>query len=374
MRIAVIQQNKKSCNDYSDYIVELLSGYALQAGYEVKAWSFAVPAAAQKFSSNSVVIITVSAKSKFSLRWLYTVKLRFILKRIEPDASIFLNAAANNYAKKQSLFSFDDEKYFNKSSSKTSAQKYTSRNFGKYVRAQNNLISFSDNVFASLKKFSPEKKFLLHKIPYTATSDFHAVEEIDKLLIKAQFSENKEYFVCLVNDDEEAAFITLLKAFSKFKKWQQSSMQLLLIPKYENISAKLSEKLASYKYRNDVKTLHAFTLKETASVVASAYALLHVPVCEADILPAVIGLQCATPIITFNNIYLREYCNAASLYASENNFETLGDEIMLLFKNEELRKQMVDACKIQTALLTRKTVAESLWKLAETISSKPETT
>lgn len=61
------------------------------------------------------------------------------------------------------------------------------------------------------------------------------------------------YFFCIADGLSETEMIALLKAFSLFKKWQQSSLQLLIswtqTPPYYT---SLRQQVATYKYRNDL--------------------------------------------------------------------------------------------------------------------------
>ena len=60
-------------------------------------------------------------------------------------------------------------------------------------------------------------------------------------MIKAMQADNNEYFISILKDDNEEDFTLLLRAFSKFKKWQQSSMKLLLLPKYETFDKNIQK-------------------------------------------------------------------------------------------------------------------------------------
>ena len=95
----------------------------------------------------------------------------------------------------------------------------------------------------------------LQIIRFAAPENFRKFEWHEKIMIKAMQADNNDYFLSILNDDDEDNFTFLLHAFSKFKKWQQSSMKLLLLPKYEAFDKKIFEKLKTYKYREDVRLL-----------------------------------------------------------------------------------------------------------------------
>ena len=167
----------------------------------------------------------------------------------------------------------------------------------------------------------------------------------------------------MLADNDENGFTELLKAFSKFKKWQQSSMQLILLPKEESFGNIIYDKLDTYKYRDDVKLVNDANKKETADIIASAYALLHTATADADLLPVAAALQSATPVIGFFTESLQEYCGEAGIIVTETVYEAFGDQLSKLYKDETLHSQMSEAAVKTAAGSQQKEQAERLWQL-----------
>ncbi|MDE3249029.1 MAG: glycosyltransferase [Bacteroidota bacterium] len=93
--------------------------------------------------------------------------------------------------------------------------------------------------------------------------------------IKTQYTAGKSFFLYVGVLGESGGVIDLLKAFSVFKKWQQSNMQLVLTGYASQDTNVLAEKLESYKYRQDVIILRNLPLEEVTKLVAAAYALVY---------------------------------------------------------------------------------------------------
>lgn len=93
--------------------------------------------------------------------------------------------------------------------------------------------------------------------------------------IKTQYTAGRSFFLYLGTLGESGGLVELLKAFSIFKKWQQSNMQLVLTGYPGRETGALAEKLESYKYRQDVVLLERLPLEEVARLVAAAYALVY---------------------------------------------------------------------------------------------------
>ena len=363
MRIAVIEKiSDQNLSDFSNYLTELLREKAIQTGFEVKGWSNVVPAISQHFAAKSMVLINQHKDSGISHWWYDKIKLPGIIKRIKPSVIIYLNKAPLTLNAIPGMLAVEAIETVQKK-----LQNIQSKTDNKLI-----LLTFSDNMVNKLKTILANKNVVVEKIKYSAPYQFHALDMLDKIMIKSRYADNKEYFTCIINDDDETAFLTILKAFSKFKKWQQSAMQLLVMPKFETLSNRLADKLANYKYRRDVQILNMLSTKETAEVIATAYAFIHVPSNAADLLPAIMALQCATPVITYENDHSREYCGEAALYVVNNNFEELGDQIIKIYKDENLRATLADACNIEAKFFDRQDIANDLWTIVEKLSTQSE--
>jgi glycosyltransferase involved in cell wall biosynthesis len=188
-------------------------------------------------------------------------------------------------------------------------------------------------------------------------------------MIKAMQADNNEYFLSILKDDDEDNFILLLRAFSKFKKWQQSSMKLLLLPKYETFDKIIHEKLKTYKYREDVRLLENLEETQLVQVVASAHSFIHISSAFADLMVLSIALKCALPVITDDNADIREYLNSAAYYINKKSEEFLGDALITLYKDENLHLQLKEAAEKQCSFLNREEFKSKLWQLLQTTAT-----
>ncbi len=363
MRIAIIDQNEKYTTEYGDYITEIIGLHALQQNYEIRAWSNVVPGMSQKFADNSIIIITNNATSAIGIKWFNTVKLKRILKYSRPDILIFLNSAPAFKTTIPSFFVFDEERFLQFDANKK-LYRSVAKNFHRYALPGNQIFSFSNGMLLHIKKYVNDS-FIFSNIPFSAGSEFKVIEWIDKIILKSKYAGNKEYFTALIDGENEEVFTALLKTFSRFKKWQQSSMQLLILPSGGKLSPGLDQKLSAYKYREDVSIINEQDAGEKAAIIGAAYGLIHIPAFDKDILPAVIGATCATPVITYRNKHIKEYCGDAALYASKNNYESLSDEVITLFKDEALKTKKTEACQAISPHFSRVNTSEKIWALLQ---------
>src|SRR5438552_10476230 len=223
MRIAVVEH--AGSGEYAEYIFSLIVEKAKQNNYQLKAWSNSVPASQQQVAHNAIIVISIESNSPLLLNWLYKVKIPSILKKIKADTLLDLNGIASDKIMIPQLVT-GSPFLFNKDVKQlTRIENFTLKNLHHSLHIAKGIIMYSKERMNDLMNSKKEK---LYAIPFTAPDVFRTFEWHDKIMVKAQHADNKEYFVAVIEDDDVDSFVLLLKAFSKFKKWQQSSMQLLI--------------------------------------------------------------------------------------------------------------------------------------------------
>ena len=372
MRIAVIHHISAVENDYGFYISDLLSEYATWLGYDVQLLEDFLFKNKKSLPENAIIGINVKAESSFGLRWWYSSRLPSILAQVKADVVVNLNGICNAAVKQPQVLAFSDVTFLeNNALATTPWKKLVTKNIVSYARNASSVFTYSQHACGVIEKITGETKGSIHTIPYCTDKLYRVWEWHEKVLTKSEFTDSKEFFVAILDDKNEESWLTVLKAFSKFKKWQQSSMQFILLPKHEIAPLKVIDKMSTYKYKDDVQMLDGLSEKEKASLLGCAYAIIHLPANDADLMPVAEALQCATPIITSSgSVSLKEYGDNTGLSIANNDFELLGDAIINLFKNEELKTQMAENAKLQAAEVKRDEIAKSFWEIIESVVKK----
>ena len=112
-----------------------------------------------------------------------------------------------------------------------------------------------------------------------------------------------------------------------------------------NADDAFKKELKTYKFRDEVKLLENLPKKELAKITAAAYAMVY-PVLYTDFaLPPLQAMQCEVPVI----VPIPEPClqsvENAALYADPDNFKDIAENMMLIFKDEDKAKELVNAGK-----------------------------
>jgi glycosyltransferase involved in cell wall biosynthesis len=190
---------------------------------------------------------------------------------------------------------------------------------------------------------------------------YHPVTLDEREKIKEQYAEGKEYFLFHVDKFSAKYLIHLLKAFSIFKKMQKSSMQLLITSTVA-LDSKFLQQLALYKYKKDLKILHSTLM---ANVTASAYAALSFSANEGFENYVLNVMQCDVPVIINDKDSSFEIFGNAALYIIPAEHKDLADKMMLIFKDEKLRSELIAKGKEQIKKYTWDKAADQLWRCIE---------
>ncbi|MEJ7820883.1 MAG: glycosyltransferase [Chitinophagaceae bacterium] len=219
---------------------------------------------------------------------------------------------------------------------------------------------FSKKGITEKYKINPDKICIVYK----------GVEEIfkpllfeEKEIIKEQYSEGNEYFLVTGIFQSKNNLLDLLKAFSAFKKMQKSNMQLIILIRTE-VAKEIVEALRLFKYKGDVKILRNIDNKELARITGAAYAYIYAVAKDgySQILEA---MKCDVPVIASNLGAIPEVASQAALYVNSNDHKDIADKMMLIYKDEKLRQQLIEKGRVQLKKYAWDITADSFWKCIE---------
>lgn len=223
---------------------------------------------------------------------------------------------------------------------------------GVFVKAKN-ILSFSDYLLRTI----PGTVFK-STLPPQVSSFFRPVDWSHRESVKEQYSNGKEFFYYSAFNNPIGQVTNVLKAFSIFKKWQKSSVQLMIADLGSNADA-LRQLLENYKYRQDVMIMEDCNLEEEANIATSAFAVIYLPAIDVTGLRVLNYLQGELPVITNRTGAINETAGDAVLYCETNNIEDIASKMRNIYKDEKLRSQLID--KAGSVMADRLKEAEDAW-------------
>ena len=203
-------------------------------------------------------------------------------------------------------------------------------------------------------------------IVYSAAKEiFQPITNEEKQAAKTKYTGGKEYFVYTGAIHPRKNLVNLLKAFSLFKKRQQSSMKLVLTGRLAWKYDSFVKNLKTYKYRDDVVMTGYVNEEEIRKLVGAAYTMVYPSLFEGFGVPVLEAMQCDVPVITSLNSSMQEIANEAALYAEPESPADIAEKMMLLYKDEKLRSQLIEKGRVVVKQYSWEKSAERLWQSIE---------
>ena len=183
--------------------------------------------------------------------------------------------------------------------------------------------------------------------------------------VKEKYTEGKEYFIYIGAIHPRKNLVALLKAFSKFKKWQRSSFKLVLAGRLAWKNDEFNRLLQTYKYRADVVLLNYVAEEELARLLGAAYALVYPSLFEGFGVPVLEAIKCEVPVLTSANSPMQEIAGDAALYFNPHSVDEMAQQLMTIYKDEDKRSRLIEAGKVIKDNYSWQKTADALWQSIE---------
>jgi glycosyltransferase involved in cell wall biosynthesis len=316
------------------------------------------------FGSNVTAVVT-GPPARHPLLWKiwYNVKILAILRKYKADVFVSCDGFCSLTTKVPQCLVIHDLAFlhfpaFIKRSHLRYYKKYTPK-FLARAKTIATVSQFSKKDI--LSQYSPEPGKI--DVVYSAARNiFHPLSEDEREGVKNKYTEGKEYFVYAGAIHPRKNLVNLLKAFSVFKKRQQSNFKLLLAGRLAWKYESFTQSLKTYKYRNDVIMTGYLEEGELTRVIGSAYALVYPSLWEGFGVPVLEAMHCDVPVITSANSAMQEIAQEGALFADAGNYTDIAEKMMRLYKDENLRKELIQKGKQVALQYSWDKTAELLWQ------------
>ncbi|MDP3666470.1 MAG: glycosyltransferase family 1 protein [Sediminibacterium sp.] len=231
-----------------------------------------------------------------------------------------------------------------------------------FLRKAAKIITVSDYVrYAIIHQYRvPAEKVSV--VYGAARIGFQPLSWQEKEQVKEGFADGREYFLFTGGPHPKKNLMNLLRAFSLFKKWQQSNMKLLITGSLARQDDAILMKLKTYKYRDDVVCLDYLPDEQMAKITAAAYALVHPFFYEGFGLPIMEAMQSLVPVIIAATGSMPEIGGDAALYADPADPDAIAKQMLTLYKDEKLRNTLIEKGKLRVAEFSWNDAAEKCWQ------------
>jgi glycosyltransferase involved in cell wall biosynthesis len=186
-----------------------------------------------------------------------------------------------------------------------------------------------------------------------------------KVAVKEQYTGGREFFLYVGAIQPRKNLVNLLKAFSFFKKRQQSGIRLVIAGRLAWKNEAFLKLLRTFKYKQDVILTHYLEEKELARLAASAYALVYPSFFEGFGVPVVEAMKCEVPVLTSKNSSMQEIAGEAALYFDPADPKDIAEAMMHIYKDETGREQLIRKGRGVVKQYSWQRTADALWTCIE---------
>lgn len=292
----------------------------------------------------------------------YQYKLPALLRKLKAD--IYFSAdgtCAFRTRIKQACLVADLNWLLNPKPFKGASSSFYKKNLYAFTGKADSVISFSHSIAEQLKAKQEGVAGKTSVVPLPARSIFKPFSPEERDHILETYTEGKEYFLFAGPISTTSHLMNLLKAFSFFKKRQKSHMQLIIADNGTVDDAGWLAAFPSYKYRNEVVRVHQPGEEELARLMAGAYAFVNPAIHPSFLNLAAEAMQCGVPVICSHSAVNKEWFGDAALYIDGEEVNNLAQNMMLVFKDEGIRNELISAGRSMVKHFDADKAAMALW-------------
>jgi len=194
-----------------------------------------------------------------------------------------------------------------------------------------------------------------------AHDEYRPLTDAERDDVKKKYADGCEYFVFAGALHPRKNIVNLVKAFIAFKKRQPTNMKLVIVGrlawKYEEVEQLRLE----MPFKEDVKWVGYMNVDELSLVIGGAYALVYASLFEGFGIPILEALQCDVPAIVSHTSSMPEVAGDAALLVDPNDVDDIANKMHMLYKDESLRKRLIENARKQRTKFSWDGSADRLW-------------
>ena len=316
------------------------------------------------FSPNIIPVVKgPAARHPLLWKWWFDLSVPRILKKYKADVFVSTDGFCSLHTRIPQCLVIHDLAFlhypaFNKRSHGWFYKKYTPR----FLARAASIATVSDFTKQDILANYPVNAAGIDTIHNGVREIFVPLSTGSKEEVKKKYTGGREYFVYTGAIHPRKNLVNLLKAFSVFKKRQQSSMQLVLAGRLAWKYGSFLEKLKTYKYRDDVVMTGYLDEEELAKLIATAYAMVYPSLFEGFGLPVVEAMRSGVAVITSAGTAMEEIAAGAALLADPTDHHAIAEQMMRIYKDENLRNELIQKGKQVATRYNWDKSAEMLWQ------------
>jgi uncharacterized protein YlbG (UPF0298 family) len=204
--------------------------------------------------------------------------------------------------------------------------------FNSWMKLAHKIVCVNDWVYSSLKALYPTYSSSLTQV-YLPLMEVPSFEWKDLSLAKEQLTSGDHYFLCFAPRER---IKEIVKEFSIFKKWQQTTMHLVFVVNNENEMETTLQALKGYKFIQDIAIIAQKDL--CLQWIAASYAILLEGIGFSKTTWMEYAMQYEVPLLLDADIALPANWAKAGEVFSFKEKQALSNHFKLYYKDEMYRQ------------------------------------
>ena len=306
------------------------------------------------------VLAGPAIKNRLLQHYFYNYKLPRLLNKYQADIFVSKDVCSLRSTIPQYLI-INDLSFLQKQHMYNSSDvRYLKRYSRQFVKKSDKIAVMNDHLKELLQvAYSlPAKKISVINNAIIEKTKILTEEGIAK--VKEKLTDGKSYFLFFATSITISNVIIILKAFSIFKKWQKSNMQLVILFSAAEKDYVIKD-LNNYKHREDVRLIHATDEQQQSEITSAAYAAINLASMEITETDGLKTIASNVPLITTDTVFFRStYADAAS-YCQPTD-KDVAEKMMLLYKDENYRSSLINNGQLLSEKYSLPNTSNRLWQ------------
>ena len=277
------------------------------------------------FAHSNIVYHVCSPPTRHPLLWYYWYEwvLPKLFSHIQPDVVWYPDGMMSLKANIPSLLTIHDLAYLHfPKGTIFSHRKYLQWLMPRQLQRANHIACVSDFTLQDVKKSFSISTDKLSIVYNAANEEFQPQNLINQHNFKAQYTDNKPYFLYLGSLHPRKNIARLIEAYDLFRSKNKNGPKLVLAGRMAWKSKTIQQAIQNADSRNDIIRLSQID-DIIHPLVASAHALVYVSLWEGFGMPVLEAMQSGVSVITSKDSAMEEIAGANAIYVDSYNIESI---------------------------------------------------
>ncbi|MFZ9847689.1 MAG: glycosyltransferase family 4 protein [Flavobacteriales bacterium] len=320
------------------------------------------PSPSIQFSSNvKVHVVGLPTRHVSFIWWWYNTSIPLLLKKIKPDIFVSPDGATPIFTSTPCLPVLHDLAFeVRPQDLPFSIRLFYKKTIAGSAKRAIRIATVSTNSQNDIHTIYGVPKDKIDIIYSGISNHFYPLSDDQKLLIKEQYTQGKNYFIFVGTVLPRKNLLNILKAFEIFKKATNSQMKFVVVGNVWIWPDELKE--VYERCKNDVVVTGRVSDEEVTKLYAASSAVTYVSHYEGFGLPVLEAFNSKVPLITASTSCLPEIAGNAALFAHPDNPNEIAARMQEVLENVELCNRLIDLGWERRNAFTWQDTAELLWQ------------